>query len=407
MLYIIILYVQYLVCLISYKEFINGAFDLLVKHNTLFIKVFQILSANKFLSPEVADYFRKCTNKSSYFDEDIDMELLDEIQRDYNIELYSKKPINTGMIAIVFKGNKNGTDVAVKLTRKNIRTHLVKGFKEIQWLYKIACLFWREHPVLTLIANFIEAQDCILDQCSFQNEIKAHKTMAVNLSDIRDVNDVDKLVLPAIYNKDGESRFIITEFLEGNDCFSVDNSDKDKYTILIIVFSLVQMFLNDVMHTDSHPGNLIYMKRNGVLMLGIIDFGMHCYISKETRDGVIDILSSIDRDHDESRAYRFFEPFLLPRISFASYPDDIRNKINVLSESITSIIKSGSVTEHQLVMAVKELGTIHSDFKKASLNVETVQLVIAQACLLSTCSYLSDKEHIAKCYREIIKELIS
>jgi predicted unusual protein kinase regulating ubiquinone biosynthesis (AarF/ABC1/UbiB family) len=380
---------------------------LLIQHNALFTKLFQILSANKLVSHEVADYFRKCTNNSSYSDEDIDVEFLDEIKREYHITLYSEKPINTGMIAIVFKGNKDGTDVAVKIARKNIRTRLAKGFKELQWFYNIVCYFYRENPVLTLVANFIGAQDCILDQCSFKNEIRAHKKMACNLSEIENVTDIDKLVVPLIYNKEGESRFIISEFLEGIDCFSVEKAERDQYTKLITIFSMSQIFLTEVVHTDTHPGNMIYMKQEGVLKLGIIDFGMNCFISKETREGIVAILGSINNEYDPKKAYRFFEPFLLPKIRFTSYSDEVRTKINILSEHITGLIKGGSVTEHQIVMAVKELGAIHNDFKKVSLNVETVQLVIAQACLLSTCSFLSEKEHIAKCYSEVIRELIS
>jgi predicted unusual protein kinase regulating ubiquinone biosynthesis (AarF/ABC1/UbiB family) len=407
MLFIFWLYLQYTLCFISYNDFIKGAFDRLIQHNALFIKMFQVLSANKFVSPEVADYFRRCTNNSTYSQDDIDIELIDEIKRDYNVTLYSDKPINTGMIAIVFKGNKDGTDVAVKISRKDIRKRLARGFKELQWFYKIICFFYKENPILTLVANFICAQDCILDQCSFQNEIHAHKTMASNLSEIENVTYIDKLIVPKIYNKDGESRFIISEFLEGSDCFSVDKSERDQYTRLMTVFSMSQIFLTEVVHTDTHPGNLIYMNHNGILKLGIIDFGMNCFISKETREGVVAILGSINNDYDPKKAYRFFEPFLLPKVSFASYSDDVRNKINILSEHITHLIKTGSVTEHQIVMAVKELGTIHTDFKKLSLNVETVQLVIAQACILSTCTLLSDKEHISKCYSEVIKELIS
>jgi len=404
---IIWLGVQYILCFISYHEFINRAFDLLIERNALFVKLFQILSANKFVSPEVADYFRKCTNNSSYSDDDIDVELLDEIKRDYHIQFYKEEPINAGMIAIVFKGRKDGTDVAVKIARKDIRTRLDKGFTSLQWFYKLVCFFYRDNPILTLVAKFIEAKDCILDQCSFENEIQAHRTMADNLSEIENVTDIDKLIVPKIYNKDGESRFIITEFLDGIDCFSVEKAERDQYTRLITVFSMSEVFLTEVVHTDTHPGNLIYMKQDGVLKLGIIDFGMNCFISRETREGVVAILGSINNDYDPSKAYRFFEPFLLPKVSFASYSDDVRNKINGVSEHITGLIKGGSVTEHEIVMAVKELGNIHSDFKKVSLNVETVQLVIAQACLLSTCSFLSDKEHISKCYSEVIKELIS
>ena len=146
------------------------------------------------------------------------------------------------------------------------------------------------------------------------------------------------------------------------------------------------------------------MKRNGVLCLGIIDFGMHCFISRETRYGAISILSSINNDY---KPYLFLQPFLFPKISFASYSVDVINKINLISENITQLTKNGSVTEHEIFMCVKELCNIHPDFKHLSLNVETVQLVIAQACLLSTCSFLSSKEHIATCYKEVIKELIS
>lgn len=394
-------YIKYLFGIISYKVFIEGALDLLVKHNTLFIKLFQFLSANKH------DYFRKYTNNSSYSPDDIDMGLLDEIKREYNITFYSNSntPINTGMIALIFKGHINGVDVAVKIPRKNIRSRLESGFKELQWFYKIINFFYKDYPILSLVANFIEAQDVILDQCSFETEIIAQNTMRRNLAELDHITD--KLIVPKIYNHDGESRFVITEFLEGIDCFSVDELDRDQYTKLIVIFAITQLFLTEVFHTDSHPGNLIFMKRDGVPILGIIDFGMHCYISRETRDGVTSILGSISKQYDVTKSYRFLEPFLLPKINFASYSEDIRNKINTISERMMPTITSGSVKEHEIVMYVKELCQLHPDFKKLSLNVETVQLVLAQACLLSTCHFLSDKEYVSKCYDEIIREIIS
>ena len=83
------------------------------------------------------EYFRKCTNNSSFSPEDIDIILLDEIKRVYNIKLYSESPINTGMTALVYKGNMNGVDVAIKIARDNIRPKLLKGFKEIKLFYNL------------------------------------------------------------------------------------------------------------------------------------------------------------------------------------------------------------------------------------------------------------------------------
>lgn len=404
--FILWLYIKYLICLISYNDFVKNAFDLLIEHNILFVKVFQVLSANKFMPSDFSDYFRKCTNNSSFSYDDIDFELLEEIKRVYNIQLYSERPINTGMIAIVFKGSMNGKDVAIKMTRRNIHARLDDGYKELQQFYKLLNFIWRDNPFLSLIANFIKAKECILDQCSFQNEIKATNVMRNSLSEI-DLTDTDNLIVPEIYNNNDESRFIISEFLDGRDCFSIDDSDKDHYTRLIVTFAMLEIFLTNVVHTDSHPGNMIYMKRNGVLQIGIIDFGMHLYMSTEIRNCMVSILSDINNSRDPTKSYRFIEPLVLPKISFVSYTEEVKHKVNVLSERLVTLIKDGSVTEHDIVMSIKELGNIHSDFIKLCLNVEAVQLVIAQSCLLSMCKLLSSQEYIAKCFTDVIREIIS
>jgi hypothetical protein len=83
-------------------SFLRSFLVFLTNHNILFVKLFQVLSTNELLSPGFLSYFKECTNNYSCYSSDVDHELLDEILKTHQLALCSSRPINAGMIALVY-----------------------------------------------------------------------------------------------------------------------------------------------------------------------------------------------------------------------------------------------------------------------------------------------------------------
>jgi predicted unusual protein kinase regulating ubiquinone biosynthesis (AarF/ABC1/UbiB family) len=111
----------YIIARYSYEILIENTLNELINENIIYIKLFQALSSNKYFSLAIINQFKKCTNHSNYCKNDIDDELLSKILESYNVELCDKNPINSGMIALIYKGKtKEGNYVILKIKRKNI-----------------------------------------------------------------------------------------------------------------------------------------------------------------------------------------------------------------------------------------------------------------------------------------------
>ena len=167
---------SFVVGFISYDEYIRLVLLNLTQSNVLFIKLFQSLSANKSVSPHMLTLFRKNTNSSEYYQDDIDYKLIDQIREKYDIVIENLVPINSGMIAIVFKGNtREGKELVIKIKRKDIAARLERGYKQFVFWYQVAKVITypiQANDFLESIASFIESKDYIMTQCDFNNEIE-------------------------------------------------------------------------------------------------------------------------------------------------------------------------------------------------------------------------------------------
>ena len=299
-------FLYYLVGWYNYDQVIRATIDSFIKHNIIFIKVFQALSSNEFFEKKFNNHLKQCTNHANFYKEDQDEALLATILQTYDIELYQNKPINSGMIALAYKGkiNKTNTDVIIKMKRKNIKKRLVSGYEEFRFWYKIIRWVSFNSDMMNSISSFIDTEEYIVSQCDFEQEIVAMKRTKREISKTVEklkIKGLEKIVIPSVYNHDDESRFIVIEFLAGVSCFEAENKYDTLYTLSS--FGLTSIFVNSHFHTDLHPGNIICMD-NG--QLGIIDFGMTVEVSSKLNSGfmgVIQILMGNINSNDKSADY--------------------------------------------------------------------------------------------------------
>ena len=402
---------------ISYEDYIRLVLSNLTQSNVLFIKLFQSLSANKSVSPHMLELFRKNTNCSEYYQSDIDYDLINEISEKYDIIVDSLVPINSGMIAIVFKGQtKQGDELVIKIKRKDIEARLERGYNQFVFWYQVAkCITYpiQANDFLESIASFIESKDYIMTQCDFNNEIEVMRTTKEevdNFSENNTISDLDKIIIPDVYNLPGDDEFIIMDYLSGSTCFVVDDNQKQQYVRLLLKFALCSNYLFQYMHTDLHPGNLICMKEDGTLKLGIIDFGMFLKIGdsnvKLALSRVSDILLNSTDKHKDFIFY--VKDLLNPAPDISLYTSEQRTRLNIIIENLFTDLLKGRLTELTIRKYKAKIDTIVPGLSKNHFDVDVVKILLAFTMINSTIlSLTSDTEFIYETQKKTIMEIYS
>lgn len=402
---------------VSYDDYIGLIMLNLTQSNVLFIKLFQSLSANNSVSPHMLTLFRKNTNSSEYYQSDINYKLIEQIREKYDIVIDDLVPINSGMIAIVFKGHtKEGKELVIKIKRKDIAGRLERGYKQFVYLYHVAKIVTypiQANDFLESIASFIESKDYIMTQCDFNNEIEVMRTTKEEVGDFSEnntISDLDKIIIPDVYNLEGDDDFIIMDHLSGTTCFVVDDNEKHQYVRLLLKFALCSNYLFRYMHTDLHPGNLICMKDEGTLKLGIIDFGMFLKIGdsnvKMALSRVSDILLN---SNDKHKDFIFYVKDLLnPAPDISLYTSEQRIRLNIIIENLFTDLLKGRLTELTIRKYKSKIDTIVPGLSKNHFDVDVVKILLAFTMINSTIlSLTGDTEFIYETQKKIIMEIYS
>jgi predicted unusual protein kinase regulating ubiquinone biosynthesis (AarF/ABC1/UbiB family) len=396
-----------------WDSFILNIITRLTKHNVLFVKLFQALSSNDYVSDSVLEIFKSFTNSAKFYENEVDYELLDRVVEKYNIQLYSNKPINAGMISVIFKGRIDDVDVVIKLKRIDIYARLQRGYREFGYLYKLIYNVLRlfgKHELLNTIASFVESEDYILTQCEFKDEIYAMETMKREFeeySEIGTIKYIDRLVVPRVYNEPGETDYIVMEFLEGVSAFDVEENDKREYLhmlCLCLAFPLVSI----IQHTDLHPGNLIFMNVNGVKKLGMIDFGMFVVNTPKIQSGLFHLSEMAINKRDLSHNYvKHFGVMYEPEIDCGKLDELQYNKLNQLARQMIDDLISGKLTEpHVREMFTKVQSALGNSLIR--INIDAVKILLGNTMVCATIfSLTNDLEVISEVQQLVVKDIMS
>ena len=113
----------------NYSSFIDRLTSRLANINILYVKVFQAIALNNSLiDDKINNTLLKFTDNAQWSTSDIRLEELIEISNDYNLIFKDgyEKPINSGMISLVYKAYHLHTaqPVIIKMKRNNIEQKL-------------------------------------------------------------------------------------------------------------------------------------------------------------------------------------------------------------------------------------------------------------------------------------------
>lgn len=199
-------------------------------------------------------------------------------------KFFEKKPIAAASLAQVHRAHlKNGTEVAVKIQRPNIKTIIEQDIHILFSLAHLAERFvpeLRPYQPLQIIKEFA---DWTLRELNFKIEGNNAERFRFAFKDNPHIN------IPAIYWELTTCRMLTMDFVHGVKADNVDGIRKlgsdPKQLALNGVGAVFQQFLIDgFFHADPHPGNFFAMKNN---VLCLHDFGMVGYLTPDQRKELV------------------------------------------------------------------------------------------------------------------------
>ena len=267
----------------DYGRLIYNLANRLAAKNILYVKIFQALALNhNMINNEINNGLLKFTDNVPWTNADVDVQTLIDLEREYNIAILNDyKPINSGMISLVFKGiYRVGVKetVIIKMKRVNIENNLNDGIQKLLFCVKLLSFL----PVYNYqITNIIQNNIVLIkNQTNFNKEVENMVMMKNNCKNLRYIKI--PIVQSDVTNK--FSNIIIMEYIKGETLQRVNPCDYNEFSKQIIKFVFVNMLMNGQCHGDLHVGNILFIKDENdpkyKHKIGILDFGLIYEIDK-------------------------------------------------------------------------------------------------------------------------------
>ena len=288
----------------NFGTFIENLSEKLSKKNILYVKIFQACALNNnTIDDTINNKLIKYTDNAPWTeDEDIDLITLQEFAEEYDILIENDyKPINSGMISLVFKGIDTISEetVIIKIKRKDIEQRLNDGIEKLLFFVKIVDMipFLNNYGLAEVIQKNM---DLIKHQTNFLEEVKNIQQFKKNCQGLK------YIVIPDVYEEVTLKypEIILMEYIRGTPIYTVEKKDYEIFAKRVMQFFFITMFLNGVVHGDLHIGNILFITdddkdndndnndNNYRHKIGILDFGI-TYDIKETKNILFDMFTEL------------------------------------------------------------------------------------------------------------------
>ena len=305
----------------------------LAKKNIFYIKLFQSIATNtQFFTKVQISYLLQYLDNVPYNKMEIDNKVFRDINavgifnKDFLIDIDYLKPINSGMIAVVYKSRMGENDIIVKIKKIDIDKKVYNALNEVEVIINILNIipFFKYYYLKEL---FCESKKILLNQLDFDIEVK-------NLNSFYKNNiHTDYIVVPYAYDifTKKNSNMIVMNYLDGKKFNEILQGDKLEYSNLIVKFSLKSILFNRLFHADLHGGNIIFMKKDNIKQIGIIDFGIAGTISQEEQNICYTFIKEIFIQKDFEAATNILLKDITVYIE--------KNVINIMTNDVLNKIK--------------------------------------------------------------------
>ena len=356
-------YIGYLFHKNQEKTIINIA-EKLAKINIIYVKFLQAISASSgIIDVKTKERLSQYSDNVPYTKDDLDFSFLKELQES-GIYLKSTKPINSGLIAVVFKGSDiNGNEYAIKVKRRNIFQKMSDSVQELEWIISklMRYDFFKD---INVKLHFERNKHILFEQLDFENEVEHIEIFYTNFE------NVDHIIIPKVYKEytDKNNNLIVMDYIKGKTLKELDSKDKIHFSKIIAKFGVKCFFYDGIYHGDMHQGNIFFItetnksllkndeangeneenrenrengenreneenrenRENGentVYKLGIIDFGIVGILNRIDQNTFYEFLQKLYSDDYENTAEYVYDNIIIPAKNKENLSEEIKKEL--------------------------------------------------------------------------------
>lgn len=348
----------------DYHYFITRISYRLASINILYVKVFQAIASNNSLIDEkMNNQLLRFTDNAPWSYSDINISDIIEVSDNYDLVLkYGfEKPINAGMISLVFKAYRRDTlePVIIKMKRNNIEDKLTSAIENLQtFMYLLSFLpLIQKYQIYEVVNKNI---DIIKRQTNFSEEVENMILMKENCKHLKYVK------IPSVHKEVTEkyTNIILMEYIDGYKMNEIIEEDYEGFAKQVMKFGFVTTMVHGVTHGDLHSGNILFIKDENdekyKYKIGVIDFGIIYQLDATYKGILFNIISQMLELPPRETAIKFLNsglidpPNIIQQIPREHYENIIEFVAEIIEETIQSSKKANQLQVYKFLYKFKE-----------------------------------------------------
>lgn len=263
----------------------------------VYTKILQwfVSESDNIFMKKLSEFTSQFNDNAPYIDSDIDCDKIEKLKmicKEEEIPFsIGKKPINSGTIAIVFKGKVGDQNVAIKILRRGIKHKLKNATDTLSFLVYIMSFI----PYLNNI-SFKSEIECInkklLSQTCFINEANNIKHMQKSLKKFKLAKQTK--VIESL----SDESVIVMDFIDGismDDIIKLSLDENIKYANCFLSNMFFLTFGKNTLHLDLHKGNFLFVE-DDICKISLLDMGMIFVVNAEESNLLYDTYMAIYTD---------------------------------------------------------------------------------------------------------------
>ena len=348
----------------DWSSYIRRLSTNLSRVNILYVKMFQAIASNNSLIDEKTNNeLLKFTDNAPWCYDDINFYDLIELENEY--DLYFKdgyeKPINSGMISVVFKAYQRVDDlpVVIKIKKRNIAYKLdvaIENLKSLMYFLSFIPII-HKYQIAEVVNKNIEI---IREQTNFRKEVENILKVKKNCENLKYVK------IPEVYPKVTEEHpnCIIMEFIDGLKMSELKEEDFVGFSKQVLKFGLVSTIVHGVSHGDFHSGNILFIKDENdekyPHKIGVIDFGIIFEIDNTYKETLFELFTQVfERPPRETitqllNSVIIAEPEIINKIPHAEYDKIITIGAELFTSAINDTKNVNQIQLYRFMATIKE-----------------------------------------------------